>query len=73
MDNDEGACQFKNLCERLGTCIESCSTAAVSKYKVLEQMRHTYNGDVQLARIALIEQDIDRVRACLTTVIKLLS
>jgi hypothetical protein len=73
MDIDEGKCAFSNLCERLGTNITACSTAATPKYKVLEQMRHTYNGDTQLARLALIEQDVDRLRACMTSIIKLLA
>jgi hypothetical protein len=73
MDNGEGNCAFSTLCERLGTNIASCSSAATPKYKVLEQLRHTYNGDAQLARMALIEQDIDRLRACVTSVIKLIA
>ena len=73
MDSGEGNCALSNLCERLGTSIASCSTAATPKYKILEQMRHTYNGDVELARMALMEQDIDRLRACVTSVIKLLA
>jgi hypothetical protein len=73
MENDEEKCSFYNLCERLGTNMSACSNAAAPKHKVMEQMRHTYNGDAQLIRLALIEQDIDRLRACMTSVLKLLT
>ncbi|HSW58600.1 MAG TPA: hypothetical protein VLH15_09370, partial [Dehalococcoidales bacterium] len=73
VDNGEGNCALKSLCERLGTSVALCSSAAAPKHKILEQMRHTYNGDAQLIRMSLIEQDIDRLRACVNTVIKLLA
>jgi hypothetical protein len=73
MEYDAENCPLNALCERLGTKIDSCSRAAIPKYKTLEQMRHTYGGDAQLARLALIEEDIDRLRACTTSILKLLT
>jgi hypothetical protein len=72
MDNP-GECQFFGICERLGTKISACATAAVPKNLALEEANHRYRGDAQLARISLIEEDVDRLRACVATIIKLLA
>ena len=73
MENEAENCPLNTLCERLGTRIDSCARASIPKYKTLEQMRHTYGGDAQLARLALIEEDIDRLRACTSSILKLLT
>jgi hypothetical protein len=73
MENGEGSCPLSSLCERLGTSISSCNKAAVPKYVSLEEARHKYGGDAELARLSMIEEDVDRLRACMTTVLKLLA
>ncbi len=73
MENGEGSCPLASLCERLGTSISSCGKATVPKNISLEAARRKYGGDAELARISMIEEDIDRLRACMATVLKLLA
>jgi hypothetical protein len=73
LEDKNTPCQFFELCDRLGTKIDLCTKAGTPKYIRLDEARHRYSGDAQLTRLAVIEEDVDRLRACVTTIIKLLA
>jgi hypothetical protein len=72
-NNEDYGCPLSPLCERLGTIKPECARASMPRFTALESARRKYNGDLQLARLDLIEEDIDRLRACVMTVLKLLA
>jgi hypothetical protein len=48
--------------------------AATPKYTRLDEAkRKYYSGDTFLVILVTIEEDVDRLRACVTTIIKLLA
>jgi len=73
LEDNNSPCALLELCERLGTSIDLCAKAATPKYIRLDQAKHHYGGDATLVRLVTLEEDVDRLRACMTTIIKLLS
>ena len=73
MEDKTAACPLFDLCDRLGTRMDLCDKAGTPKYARLDEAKHRYGGDATLTRLVLLEEDVDRLRACMTTIIKLLS
>lgn len=71
--DEENNCPLTTLCERLGTLKAECANAGIPKHTALESARRKYNGDVTMARLEVMEDDISRIRACVMTVLKLLA
>jgi hypothetical protein len=73
LEDNNVPCPLFDLCDRLGTKIDLCAKAGTAKYTRLDEAKHRYGGDATLTRLVLIEEDVDRLRACVTTIIKLLA
>jgi hypothetical protein len=73
LEDSNHPCQLLDLCERLGTSIDLCAKAATPKYTRLDEAKRKYGGDATLVRLVTLEEDVDRLRACVTTIIKLLA
>jgi hypothetical protein len=73
VEDNTTPCSMFDLCARLGTNIDLCEKAGTMKIKRLEDAKRRYGGDATLARLVLLEEDVDRLRACTATIIKLLS
>jgi len=71
--SDQDRCVLYNLCERLGTVDVACSKAALSKLDALESARRKYGNDAYLVRLELIENDLDRLKACMSTLLLLMT